>query len=330
MTMRARVSKAVTALAVAGLALSGCGLQTASGGAPKAALGGPLRQYSGSLDGTDLSVGSKNFTEQLILGKMAVILMQAAGAKVQDLTNIPGSSSARQAMTQGDVNLAWEYTGTGWIAYLGHSDAIPDPAKQYRAVRDEDLARNNLVWLPPAPENNTYGFAVKASTANRLRISRLSQLASVPAAERTLCVESEFASRNDGLEPMLKKYGVPLGTGIQKSQVKTLDTGAIYAAVNNGICTFGEVFTTDGRIKALHLKVLDDDRSVFPNYNASVVVGKKVLQQHPDIARIFAPVSARLTDATLIDLNAKVDVDGQEPARVAMDWLRKEGFVTPT
>src|SRR3546814_12075283 len=93
------------------------------------------------------------FSENIILGKMAVTLLSSAGADVIDLTNIPGSSAARQAHLEGQVDAMWEYTGTGWITYLGHDKPIPDEKEQYLAVRDEDLAKNGLAWLPAAPMN---------------------------------------------------------------------------------------------------------------------------------------------------------------------------------
>ena len=96
-----------------------------------------------SLDGAAVSIGSKNFSENVLLGKMAIILLQSAGATVTDLTNIPGSASARQAMLDGQIQAMWEYTGTGWITYLGHDKPIPDEQKQYTAVRDEDLKTND-------------------------------------------------------------------------------------------------------------------------------------------------------------------------------------------
>lgn len=317
----------LAALAAGAVALTGCGLGSAGGFVPSGELAGPVADVK-PLDGAEIEVGSKNFTEQIILGKIAVIMLKSAGANATDLTNIPGSASARQAQEQGDIDVMWEYTGTGWINYLGHTDPIPDERKQYTAVRDEDKKKNNLVWLPPAPMNNTYGMAVTAQNAEKYGLKTLSDMKKVPAAKRTFCVESEFASRNDGFEPMLKRYGLPLGSAIKKKQVKTLDTGAIYAATDEGLCTFGEVFTTDGRIKALDLKVLEDDKNYFPKYNASLVVSQDTLKAHPQIKDLFAPVAAELTDDQLIELNRQVDVDGREPGEVAFDWLQKEGFVS--
>ena len=320
--------RALAALAaLLGLAaLSGCGLGTAGGYAPSGSLAGPVADVD--LDGAELSVGSKNFTEQLLLGKIAVILLKSAGADVKDFTNIPGSASARAAQLDDQVDMEWEYTGTAWISYLGHENGIPDKHKQYVAVRQEDLKENDLVWLPPAPMNNTYGFATPAETASKLHISKLSQIKSLPVKERTFCVESEFKNRNDGFQPMLKAYGLAYGSSVPRGNVKTLDTGAIYAATDQGECNFGEIFTTDGRIQALNLKVLTDDHHFFPNYSVCPVISKPVLDDYPQLRKLFEPVAAKLDNTTLRRLNAAVDVHGKKPADVAMTFLKKHGFVS--
>jgi len=306
--------------------LTGCGLGTAGGFAPSGDLGGPLAHVK-PLDDATIAVGSKNFTEQLILGKIAVILLKSAGAKVKDYTNIPGSSSARQAQLQGQVQMEWEYTGTAWIAYMGHSNPIDNSIKQWKAVRNQDLKQNQLVWLKPSPENNTYSFAVKQSTAKKYHLKTLGDIKKVPQKARTFCVESEFANRNDGFQPMLKAYGLKLGTSVPRKNIKTLDTGAIYAATNNGLCNFGEVFTTDGRIKALHLKVLTDPKHFFPLYNVAPVLTKKIYDEYPQLKDLFEPVAQAINNKVMINLNAQVDVDGREPVDVANDWLHKKGFI---
>jgi osmoprotectant transport system substrate-binding protein len=296
---------------------------------PTGKLAGPLADVE-SLNGATIAVGSKNFTENVLLGKMAIILLQSAGAVATDLTNIPGSASAREAMRNGQIQAMWEYTGTGWITYLGHEKPIPDEQEQYTAVRDEDLEKNKLVWLPPAPMNNTYGFAITKKVFDEYKITKLSQLNKVPVAERTFCVESELINRPDGLKGMLDLYKIPLGEpqGVPRENLKTFQTGAIYDATAKGSCTFGEVFTTDGRIIALDLKVLEDDRNFFPKYNVSLVLTQAVAEKYPQIAKIMEPVSKLLTDEVLLELNADIDVNGREPAEVAYDWLKKEGFIT--
>lgn len=216
--------------------LTGCGLGTASGFVPSGELAGPLQKVK-RLDGVTINVGSKNFTEQLIVGKMTGILMKSAGATVNDFTNIPGSASARQAELAGRVDVMWEYTGTAWASYFQEDKPIRDPHQQYVAVRDRDLKQNKLVWLPPSPMNNTYGFATPSAKAKSLGVKKLSDLAKLPVKERTFCIESEFASRNDGFQPMLKAYGLTYGKDVPKSNVKTFDTGPIYSATAQGSAT---------------------------------------------------------------------------------------------
>jgi osmoprotectant transport system substrate-binding protein len=204
-----------------------------------------IATLAGALSAVGLTIpsfallGSKSFQEQLILGKIAAILMRSAGAHVQDLTNMPGSDTSRQAMLQGQIQMAWEYTGTAWISYLGHDTGIPDKQQQYDAVRKEDAQKYGLIWLKPAPMNNSYGFAMTRKESERLHITKLSQVGSLPVKERTFCVESEFANRNDGFEPMLKHYGIPLGSGVPRNNIRTLDTGAVYAATDKGTAGSG-------------------------------------------------------------------------------------------
>lgn len=310
----------VAATLVTGLA--GCGLQTAGGVVPDAELSGASAE-AGSLDGLEIAVGSKNFSENIILGKIGLIMLKAAGADVTDLTNIPGSVAARQAQVDGQIDAMWEYTGTGWINYLGHEKPIPDEQEQYEAVRDEDLAENELVWLPPAPMNNTYGFAITQESVRKYGISKLSEIKKLPKDAQTYCVETEFTNRGDGLPGMLKAYGLQASG----DQLKTFQTGAIYEATDRGECVLGEVFTTDGRILALDLTVLEDDKSYFPKYNVSFVVREEVMEEHPEIEELLAPVTEKLTDEELIAMNARVDVDGEEPTDVAMEWLQEQGFV---
>jgi osmoprotectant transport system substrate-binding protein len=308
-------------LSVCAALLSGCGLRSASG-AVLSANPGSIK-HEKSLEGVHLTVAAKDFTEQLILGNMLSTILATAGADVTNLSNTPGSFGVRQAVLKGDVDLSPEYTGTGWINYLGNEKPIKGSQAQYEAVLKADK-KNGLTWLPPAPMNNTYAFAIRESKAKQLGITKLSQLKKLPKKELTFCVESEFAKRNDGFVPMLKTYG------LSKSQVKStnLDTGVIYTATAAGkACNFGEVFTTDGRIPGLHLKVLEDDKQFFPLYNVTEVVQTSILKKYPVLKDIFAKLNPKLTNDTMLKLNAKVDVAGEDPAIVAKDWLVKEGFV---
>ena len=213
---------------------------------------------------------------------------------------------------------------SAWITYLGHTDPIPDAQAQWAAVRDED-AQQGLVWLPPAELDNTYTFSVRQDRAEKLGVETLADIKDLPTEDQSFCVSAEFAARNDGFLPMLEAYGIERPTG---SRLRQMDIGAVFAAVADGSCTFGEAYSTDGRIAALDLTTLQDPLSFFPKYNAAPIVREEVLAQHPEIADLLAPVTARLDNATAARLNARVDVDGEEPTQVAWDWLREEGLIT--
>ncbi|MEK6309412.1 MULTISPECIES: glycine betaine ABC transporter substrate-binding protein [Curtobacterium] len=327
---RRSVAAAVLAGASA-LVLTGCGLQPAASFVP-AAGPGTIERIDDLPDGAHITVTSKNFTEQLVLGKIAVLAAKAAGFDVTDETNVPGSVAVRQLMTGHQADMTYEYTGTAWLTYMGHEAGIPDKQEQYEAVREEDLG-NGLTWLPPAPMNNTYAFAVREEAVDELGgITKLSQIADLPADQRTFCVESEFNSRADGFKPMLEKYGLQVGgsgeDAIPSGNVDILDTGTVYTATDRGKCNFGEVFTTDGRIKSLGLEVLEDDRGFFPAYNVAPVLSTTTLKEYPQLEDVYDQISPKLTDAVLQELNRQVDVEGREPADVAFDWMTKEGFIS--
>ena len=315
------------AVTTAGLAaLTGCGLQPATAFVPDVAPGSIERLDLP--DGAAITITSKNFTEQLILGKVAVLAATAAGFEVTDMTNVPGSQPARDLLLSGTADMTWEYTGTAWLTFLGQAEGIPDPTLQYEAVRDADKA-NGLTWLPPAPLNNTYAMAVRASAVEELGgISKMSELTALASEDLTFCVEAEFNSRPDGMTPMLAAYGLERGSSVRESDINIFDTGAVYTATARGICNFGEVFTTDGRIDSLDLVVLEDDLDFFPAYNVAAVLSSETLAEYPELADVFAQISPEITDEKLRELNLRVDEGGEEPADVAFDFMIEAGFIT--
>lgn len=333
MTVRSRrVRKAgprslvALALTVALCAIaSGCGLSAASQFVPAAHPGSvkPMK----SLQDVPVTVGSKEFTEQLILGKMTVIMLSVAGADVTDETDIKGSNSARRALERNAINMYWEYTGTSWISYNQKTQPIADKQKMWQAVKKAD-AKKGIVWLPPADLNNTYAIAIRSEAAKKLHVRTLSDMAKLPSKKLTFCVESEFAGRNDGLVGMLKHYDAPLGKKVPRNQVKTMGIGVVYTQTDKGTCNFGEVFTTDGRIKALDLTVLKDDKKFFPKYNVALNINHEWYAEHPQVKQLFSRLTDKLNNQMMINLTEKVDVEGQDPALVARDWLVKEGFIT--
>ncbi|MBW3707091.1 glycine/betaine ABC transporter substrate-binding protein [Streptomyces griseus] len=306
------------------LLVGGCGLKSGSPMVDDVSPGSVGRGEP--LKGATLTVTSKNFSENIILGQMTGLVFKAAGAEVLDRTNLPGSISAREAIINGDADAQWDYTGTGWITFLGHAEPIVDPKKQYEAVRDEDRG-NGVVWLPPAPLDNTYALAISEKNNAKYRLKTLSDVAALAKRDPgavTICVENEFASRDDGLPGMEKRYGMRIPAG----NIQKMDAGIIYTQVSTSdSCLLGEVFTTDGRIKAMNLDVLEDDKHFFPNYNASPVIHEATFEKYPVIAELLDPLARKLTTEVAQTLNAKVDVEGEDPHEVAKDWLVAEGFI---
>jgi osmoprotectant transport system substrate-binding protein len=280
-----------------------------------------------SLSGAEFTVGSKEFTEQKILGQIAIQALEARGATVKDKTGLPNTGAARKALESGEIDMYWEYTGTGWIIHLGHTKPIPDAKKQYEVVAKEDLEKNGIEWLSPAPANNTFAIAVRSEAVGILGTKSLSSLAvlsEVRSENVTLCAASQFLNREDGLPGLEKAYDFK----IPEDNIVKMEETQVYKAVDEGEeCNYGEVFTTDGRVGALDLTLLKDDKDFFPIYNPSLTVSKKVMDEYPELADVFAPITQKLNDETLRDLNAAVDVDGKSEKAVARQFLRENGLL---
>ena len=308
------------------LAVVGAGCSGGGGGGGGNVGGGEAGQKV-DLSGLEVAVGSKEFTEQKILGQIALQALEAAGATVTDRTGLAGTDAARAALTSGEIDAYWEYTGTGWIIHLGHTEPLADSRKQYEAVAEEDLAKNHIQWLQPAPANNSYAIAVRSEAAGVLGVTNLSSLAvlaELRPEDTTLCAASQFLTRDDGLPGMEKAYNFEFPND---NIVKTQE-GEIYRAIDEGgECNFGEVFVTDGRVRAFDLEILEDDKQFFPIYNPSLTVREEVMNEYPGISDVFAPISEQLDNETLQELNAAVDVHGQSAEDVAQQFLRENGLL---
>jgi osmoprotectant transport system substrate-binding protein len=314
---RANLLRLLGLVAILSLLAAGCG-----------GAGGGSAAGKADLSDAELTVGSKEFTEQLILGQITLQTLEAAGATVNDQIGLAGTVAARKALESGEIDMYWEYTGTNWITHLGHTDPIPDRQKQYEAVAKEELEENDIdVLAPPAPANNTYTMAVRKEAYDKLGVKKLSdfkKLIQENPEQATICVGTEFSTRDDGLPGMEKAYGYKFPS----DNVTKIDEGQIYQAVDKGNqCNFGEVFQTDGRIEGLDLELIEDDKTFFPIYNPALNVSKDVMNEYPGIEKVFAPISKKLDTKTLQRLNAKVDVDGELPDQVAEDWLSENGFI---
>ncbi|MBA3235558.1 MAG: glycine betaine ABC transporter substrate-binding protein [Chloroflexi bacterium] len=294
-----------------------------TGGAPSDAAPSAAAPSEAMMDlsGATFTVGSKEFTEQLILGQITKLVLEDHGATVDDQTGLVGSKVVREALVSGEIDMYWEYTGTGWITHLGNTTPVVGSQEQFDAVKEADAA-NDIVWVEPAPFNNTYSIALSNEKATELGVSKLSDLAALPPASTTLCAAAEFLGRDDGLPGLEQAYGVKF------SDVSELELGLVYTSIDKSDpCIFGEAFATDGRIAALGLTVLADDKDFFPSYLPALNIRKEVFDANPGLAELFAPVAAALDTATMQDLNSKVDVDGMQPADVAAEFLKSQGLM---
>lgn len=311
MTTRTLVSGSIAAFAVAALALTGC--SSGSGGGTS---------QGGDLEGLTGEIGSKDFSEQYILAYMTAELLNANGADVEANTKLVGSANVRQALENDQFLGYWEYTGTSWITYNGNTTPVQGAEAQFEAVREAD-AENGIAWLEPAPFNNTYAFAIRESEAENLGVATLSDVAALPAADQSFCIESEFSTRDDGMPGLSAAYGFA-----EDARITMLDTGVIYTATEAGDdCNFGEVFQTDGRIPALNLVVMEDDLEFFPSYQGGFTLKQETLDEFPAIADVIAELSPLLTTEVMQELNALVDVDGEDPEDVAIEWLEEQGLI---
>jgi osmoprotectant transport system substrate-binding protein len=311
-----------TALAIALLtALTGGCIGSSSAATVKS---GSLAQDV-SLKGATFTVGSKEFTEQLITCHITILALRSVGATVREKCGLQGTEIVRAALIAGSIDMYWEYTGTAWINILDHRERINDPTQQYNAVALEDLTQNDVKWLAPAPANNAYAIGMKCGNGLGVRtISDYAELVRTNPSAASMCVASEFAIRNDGLPGLGKAYGFAIPDG----HLATLAEDDIYAAISKGDrCNFGEVSTTDGRLPAFGLTTLTDDKEFFPIYTPALTVRETVYNDHQDLAKIAKPIADALTNEELQRLNGEVDVKGKKPNQVAKDWLQAKGFI---
>jgi osmoprotectant transport system substrate-binding protein len=318
--MKLRRLLGVTLLAAT---LSSCGL-TVNQAVPYDIRPGSIQPIP-SLQGLKVTVGSKDFTENIILAYMAEMALTAAGADVVDLSDIKGSNSSRQALLSGQTDVTWEYTGTGWINYQGNELPVPGGEKaQYEATAKADEEKFGVTWLNYSPLNDQYAFAVTEAygAANNLKTtSDLAAFLKQKPDQAVFCLETEFTSRQDGFPAAVKAYG------FQNPTVKNFGIGTIYSAVASGTCPIGEVFTTDGRISGLNLRVLEDDKKAFPQYNAVPTLRTEFIKAHPELRAPLETVAAAIDNDQMIELCKQVDVDGKDAGKVAYDWMLKKGFI---
>ncbi len=274
-------------------------------------------------------VGSKQFTEQLIIGQITVQLLEDRGFKVVDKTGLGGSSVCRKALEQGEIDVYFEYTGTGWMTHLGHDNPLTDSEECYQKVKEEDKGKG-IIWLNYGDVNNTYTLMMRQKDADELGIKTISDLAEAvnsgvesPVGEEwVFATDHEYSIRQDGLVGLEELYGFKF------EDVKIMQVGITYGALKEGKVPVAMGFATDGRVEGFNLVNLVDDKQFHPVYNAAPCLTQEIYNEYPELEEIFAGLTPYMDDENMTKLNAQVDLDGKTPEEVASQFLVENDLVS--
>jgi len=266
-------------------------------------------------------VGSKDFTEQYIVAEMYALLLEDAGLTVERKFGLAGTPVAHAAITAGEIDLYPEYTGTGLLVVL-KLPVNSDPQAVYEAVAKGYKEQFNLVWLDPAPMNNTQALAVTQEVAQQYGLRTMSDLAQ-HASELIMIGPPEFDQREDGLPGIQKVYG-----DFQLKAYLPVEKGLRYKGLLEGDAQVVVAFGTDGEISAYNLVVLEDDKHMFPPYQIAPVIRQEVLDATPEIRDRLNALAVKLDDTTIRRLNNEVSGKQREPAEVAKEFLIQEGLLS--
>ncbi|WP_122045420.1 glycine betaine ABC transporter substrate-binding protein OsmF [Salmonella enterica] len=278
-----------------------------------------------------VTVGSKIDTEGALLGNMILQVLESHGVKTVNKIQLGTTPVVRGAITAGELDIYPEYTGNGAFFFKDENDPAWKNAKQgFEKVKKLDAEQNKLVWLTPAPANNTWTIAIRQDIAEKNKLSSLADLSRYLKEGGTfkLAASAEFIERSDALPAFEKAYDFTLNQNQLLSLAGGDTAGTIKAAAQqtsgvNAAMAYG----TDGPVAALGLQTLSDPKGVQPIYAPAPVVRESVLQAYPQIADWLQPVFASLDEKTLQQLNARIAVEGLDAKKVAADYLRQKGWV---
>ena len=310
--------------------LAACGnVGESGGGAEGDSEGGESGQVEGSGDGPEITVGSKNFTEQYILGELYAQALADGGFSVQKELNLGSEQIADQALQSGQIDLYPEYTGTALVSVLGYNEEelaeLDTPEATYEEAARLYADRDNPATLTEQADfNNTYGIFVRAEVAEEYGLETLEDLAEV-SGELSFVSFSEFQNRSDGYPNMQENYSaMDFGDIVIVNSIG----GPIYQGVTQGSGDAGVGFTTDGLLASEDLVVVEDEHEIWPFYYPAPLVNSEVLEENPEMEEILDEVSASLSLATMQDLNAQVDTEQRNPEEVAADFLQEQGLLS--
>ena len=269
-----------------------------------------------------VTIGSKDFGENIVLGEMLAQLVEVkTNLKVDRKLNMGGTFVNFEAIKKGDIDIYPEYTGTGVTAQL-KMDVISDPDEAYKVVTDEFQKQFGITWLEPFGFNNTYTLAVTDAVYQQYGVETYSDLAAV-AGNLVFGAEHEFFNRQDGFDGLVALYGMTF-----KGEPLKMNVSLKYQAIGNGDMDVTDAFATDGPIRQYNLKVLKDDRGFFPPYYAAPIIRIETLNKYPELKDVLNLLAGLIDDSVMTELNYKIDVEGKDVEDVAGEFLREKGLIS--
>jgi len=271
-----------------------------------------------------ITIASKDFTEGYVLTALVVSLLKNAGFVVNEKAGMK-TLIIRTALMSKQIDAYVEFTGTAWTTHLKKTDVIRDPVQLFDAVKQADLAANGIDWVSRIDFNDTYALAVRKADSAKFvgTISGLADYLKNNPKGVLFAVNAEFYDRPDGFPALTKFYGMT----VSSKQVRIMDAGITYQALDNKQVDAAMVYSTDGLLRKFNLQVLTDDKSFFPIYNPALCIQKDVLAKYPEIPTILAPLTEILTTNTITSLNYAVDVQEDSPEAVALRFLKDNGLI---
>ena len=260
-------------------------------------------------------VGSKAFTESIILGEIIAQWLEHSGVRVERHFNLGATNISFEAVRSGAVDMYPEYTGTGLVAIL-HRAPISDRTAVLQTVRDEFSRRWNLVWLDPLGFDNTYALAMPEALAARLGITKISDLKK--HTDLRVGFASEFLARDDGWTGLSKKYDLRF-----EKEPGSMEAGLMYQAASRGQVDVISAYSTDGRIETQHLRVLEDDLGFFPPYEPAILIRRETLMTKPELEPLLRALKGSITEEEMRRMNAEADFGRRSIADVAAEFVSR-------
>jgi osmoprotectant transport system substrate-binding protein len=284
-----------------------------------AACGGSSGAGDNTASGGTITIGSKNFTENILLAHMiADIIEDKTDLSVVRKVNLGGSNVAWGALKNNEIQLYPDYTGTIVANYYQQDTGT---SEETLAKTKELVEKDGLEFLAPFGFNNTYTLAVTKETAEKYNLKTFSDLAKV-SQDLVLGVEFEFLDRDDGYPGIQKLYGMNF------KDAKGMDHGIMYRSISEGETDVTNAYSTDAQIEAHNLVILEDDKQFFPPYDAGTVIRKDTLDQYPELKEVLNQLGNLISEEDMQKLNGQVDIEGLKEEDVARDFLIDKGLIS--